>query len=257
MKNDLEICISDDDPQRLLAINLATMPGNLFIKFPSFDMQNSFTLGGWSMKRILVAIVISISSLNFATAAVIGFEITGTFSTSTTLNGVSLGADRSFTAIGNIDNTTSESGGSSELGIFKPLSLTINITNVGTFDWVGGNDPLRLYVTDSAGNKNLLFADPAITTQTWGVRSDVWNVGGDIDQNVPVAGVSLAGTVVGVNGGGVFDLNLVGGGSLVVDTSSPSGSGSGRFTAAVPEPSSAILWLVGMGVFACGMRKRG
>ena len=211
------------------------------------------------MKRILVAFVISISSLNFATAEIIGFEITGTFGTSTTLNGVPLGADRTFTAIGNIDNTTSESTSpaSAQLGIFKPLSLTIDIANVGTFDWLGGSDPLRLNVFDGGGDKSMLFVDPSNSTQSWGAGSTVWNVGPDIDQNVPVAGTSLAGTVKGVNGGGVFPLNLVGGGSLVVDTSSPSGSVSGRFTAAVPEPSSAILWLAGMGVFVCGRRKRG
>lgn len=212
-------------------------------------MHNSFTLEGWPMKRILVTFIISIASLNFASAAVIGFEITGSFSSSTTLNGVPLGADRTFTAIGNIDNTTSESlpGENAELGIFTPLSLTINIANVGAFDWVGGSDPLRLNVFDGGSNKRMLFVDPSISTQSWGVRSDVWNVGGDIDQNVPVAGVSLAGTVVGEHGGGVFDLNLVGG-SLRVDTSSPSGSVSGSFTNAVPEPSSIILLLVGMGL---------
>jgi len=206
------------------------------------------------MKRILVAFVISISSLNFATAEIIGFEITGTFGTSTTLNGVPLGADRTFTAIGNIDNTTSTSAGST-VGTFTPLSLTINIANVGAFDWLGGSDPLRLYVTDGT-RKNMLFADPSISTQSWGVESGEWNVGPDIDQNVPVAGTSLAGTVVGVNGGGVFPLNLVGGGSLVVDTSSPSGSVSGRFTAAVPEPSSIILLLVGMGLVSAVRRLR-
>ena len=107
------------------------------------------------MKRILVAFVISISSLNFATAEIIGFEITGTFGTSTTLNGVPLGADRTFTAIGNIDNTTSESTSpaSAQLGIFKPLSLTINIANVGAFDWLGGSDPLRLNVFDGGCDK--------------------------------------------------------------------------------------------------------
>ena len=230
------------------------MLGNLFTNSPSSNIQNSFTLESWSMKRILVPFVISISSLNFATAAVIGFEITGTFSTSTTLNGVALGADRAFTAIGNIDNTTST--GVAGVGIFKPLSLTIDIASVGTFDWVGGSDPLRLYVSDNPSSKNLLFADPSITTQTWGVGSTIWNVGGDIDENVPVAGVSLADPVVGVFGGGVFDLNLVGAGSLRVDAL-PSDPVSGRFTDAVPEPSSAILWLVGMGVFACGTRKRG
>lgn len=208
------------------------------------------------MKRILLALVIAISSVNFATADIIGFEITGTFSASTVLNGNSLGADRTFTAIGNIDNTTSESGGSPVLGIFTPLSLSFNIAGEGTFDWVGGVDPLRLYVVDEASNKNLLFADPSISTQAWGVGSTIWNVGSDIDQNVPVAGTSLAGTPVGVHGGGVFDLNLVGGGSLRVDSSSPSGPVSGRFTVAVPEPSSTILFLLGMGVFACGARKR-
>jgi hypothetical protein len=217
-------------------------------------MHNSFTLGGWPMKRILVAFVISISSLNFATAEIIGFEITGTFGTSTTLNGVPLGADRTFTAIGNIDNTTSTPAGST-VGTFTPLSLTINIANVGAFDWLGGSDPLRLYVTDGT-RKNMLFADPSISTQSWGVESGEWNVGSDIDQNVPVEGVSLAGTVVGVNGGGVFNLNLVGGGSLRVDTSSPSGSVSGRFTAAVPEPSSIILLLVGMGLVSAVRRLR-
>lgn len=164
------------------------------------------------MKRILLALVIAISSVNYATADIIGFEITGTFSASTVLNGNSLGADRTFTAIGNIDNTTSESGGSSQLGIFKPLSLSFNIADEGTFDWVGGNDPLRLYVVDLPSDKQLLFVDPSITTQTWGVGSTEWNVGGDIDQNVPVAGVSLKDTVVGKYGGGAFDLNLVGGG---------------------------------------------
>ncbi|CAA6676933.1 MULTISPECIES: PEP-CTERM sorting domain-containing protein [unclassified Lentimonas] len=206
------------------------------------------------MKRSLVAFVISISSLNFATAAIIGFEITGTFNTSTTLNGVALGADRAFTAIGNIDNTASTPVGN-DLGIFTPLSLIINIANEGTFNWVGGSDPLRLYVTDAPSNKSLLFADPSNSTQTWGVGSTEWNVGGDIDQNVPVAGTSLAGTVVGVNGGGVFDLNLVGGGSLVVDTSSPSGSVSGRFTDAVPEPSSSAL-LLGLGALVLSANRR-
>ncbi|MDG1809808.1 MAG: PEP-CTERM sorting domain-containing protein [Pirellulaceae bacterium] len=207
------------------------------------------------MKRILLALVIAISSVNFATADIVGFEITGTFSTSTVLNGNPLGAARTFTAIGNIDNTTSESGGSPILGIFKPLSLTIDITGEGTFDWVGGNDPLRLYVLDAGSDKKMLFVDPSISNQEWGVGSTVWNVGNDIDQNMPVAGTSLAGTVVGKNGNGVFDLNLVGG-SLRVDSSSPSGPVSGRFTVAVPEPSSTILLLLGMGVFACGARKR-
>ena len=210
------------------------------------------------MKRILVAFVISISSLNFATAEIIGFEITGTFGTSTTLNGSALGVARTFTAIGNIDNTTSESTSpaSAQLGIFTPLSLTIDIANVGTFNWVGGSDPLRLNVFDGGSDKSLLFVDSSISTQSWGAGSTVWNVGPDIDQNVPVAGTSLAGTVVGVNGGGVFPLNLVGGGSLVVDTSSPSGSVSGRFTAAVPEPSSIILLLVGMGLVSAVRRLR-
>ncbi|WP_162029253.1 MULTISPECIES: PEP-CTERM sorting domain-containing protein [unclassified Lentimonas] len=220
-------------------------------------MHNSFTLEGWSMKRSLVAFVISISSLNFATAAIIGFEITGTFNTSTTLNGVALGADRAFTAIGNIDNATSESTSpaSAQLGIFTPLSLTIDIANVGTFNWVGGTDPLRLNVFDGGSDKSLLFVDPSNSTQSWGVGSTVWNLGGDIDQNVPVAGTSLAGTVVGVNGGGVFDLNLVGGGSLVVDTGSPSGSVSGRFTDAVPEPSSSAL-LLGLGALVLSANRR-
>jgi len=206
------------------------------------------------VKRILLALVIAISSVNYATADIIGFEITGTFSASTVLNGNSLGADRTFTAIGKIDNTTSESGGSSQIGEFKPLSLSFNIADEGTFDWVGGNDPLRLYVVDFASDKKLLFVDPSNTTQTWGVGSTEWNVGGDIDQNVPVAGVSLKDTVVGKYGGGAFDLNLVGGGSLQVNIA-PSGPLSGRFTA-VPEPSSTVLLLVGMGVFACRSRKR-
>lgn len=258
-KNDLEVSKSDDDSKRLLIIKLITMHGILFTIFPSFNMHNSFTLEAGSMKRILVAFVVSISSLNFATAAVIGFEISGTFSALTTLNGSALGVDRTFTAIGNIDNTTSESlpGESAELGIFKPLSLTINIANVGTFNWVGGSDPLRLNVFDGGSNKSMLFVDPSNSTQSWGVGSTVWNVGNDIDQNVPVAGTSLAGTVVGIHGGGVFDLNLVGGDILRVDGSSPSGSLSGSFTDAVPEPSSAILLLVGMVMFACGTRKRG
>ncbi len=204
------------------------------------------------MKRILLALVIAISSVNFATADIVGFEITGTFSASTVLNGNSLGADRTFIAIGDIDNATSAGG---PVGIFKPLSLSFVIADEGTFDWVGGDDPLRLYVADNPSSKNLLFVDPSISTQTWGVGSSVWNVGSDIDQNVPVAGTSLAGTPVGVHGGGVFDLNLVGGGSLRVDIA-PSGPLSGRFTVAVPEPSSTILLLVGMGVFACGVRKR-
>ena len=231
------------------------MLDNRFPNFPFFNMQNSITLKGWSIKRIFVACVISISSLNFATAAVIGFEITGTFSSTTTLNGVALGTDRAFTAIGNIDNETSTPVAST-VGTFKPLLLTINIADVGSFNWVGGSDPLRLYVTDGA-RKNMLFVDTSISTQEWGVESEVWSDGSDIDQNVPVAGTSLAGTVVGVNGGGVFDLNLAGGFSLRVDGTSPSGSVSGRFTDAVPEPSSAILWLVGMGVFVCGRRRRG
>ena len=234
------------------------MNGNLFTNSPSFNMNNSFTLGGWPMKRIFVAFVISISSLNFASATVIGFEISGTFSSLTTLNGGALGVDRAFTAIGNIDNTTSESTSpaSAQLGIFTPLSLTIDIANVGTFNWVGGSDPLRLNVFDGGSNKSLLFVDSSISTKSWGAGSTVWNVGPDIDQNVPVAGTSLAGTVVGVNGGGVFDLNLVGGGSLRVDTSSPFGSASGRFTAAVPEPSSIILLLVGMGLVSAVRRLR-
>lgn len=235
------------------------MFGNLFTISRSFDMQNSFTLEGWDMKRIFVAFVISISSLNFATADIIGFEMTGTFGASTTLNGSALGVARTFTAIGNIDNTTSESTSpaSAQLGIFKPLSLTIDIANVGTFNWVGGNDLLRLNVFDGGGDKSMRFVGPSNSNQSWGARSTVWNVGTDIDQNVPVAGTSLAGTVVGVNGGGVFNLNLVGGGSLVVDTSSPSGSGSGRFTVAVPEPSSALLLGLGaLALFANRRRKR-
>ena len=218
-------------------------------------MQNSFTLEAWSMKRIFVAFVISISSLNFATATVIGFEITGTFSALTTLNGSALGADQTFTAIGNIDNTDSLSGGTADLGIFKPLSLTIDIANVGTFNWVGGSDPLRLNVFDGGSDKSLLFVGPSNTNQTWGVGSTVWNVGTDIDQNVPVAGTSLAGTVVGLHGGDVFDLNLVGGDILRVDGSSPSGSLSGRFTDAVPEPSSAAL-LLGLGALALSANRR-
>ena len=142
------------------------------------------------MKRIFVAFVISISSLNFASATVIGFEISGTFSSLTTLNGGALGVDLAFTAIGNIDNTTSESTSpaSAQLGIFKPLSLTIDIANVGTFNWVGGSDPLRLNVFDGGSDKSLLFVDSSISTKSWGAGSTVWNVGPDIDQNVPVAG---------------------------------------------------------------------